>query len=368
MISRHSIFAVIAFLGGSVATADILANSPAPPASTITIEDELELREVLRTLADRTTLLLSPGIYGGGYHVTGIADLTIEALDPSNPPVFEGGKTAWQFSQCPRLTLRHLRIRKFSENGLNLDDGGKYDQPVPGITLDHIEVSDIGPTGNHDGIKCSGLEGFTIRECTFSGWGGQGIDLVGCHRSVITGCRFIGKEGYTASAGVQIKGGSSGITVEKCHFVSGGQRPINIGGSTGLEYFRPPGTLYEAAGIRVRENIIEGSQCAAAFVGVDGAEFVGNVILFPEKWIFRILQETTEPGFISCRNVAVKDNRVVFRRADVHTDINIGAGTAPESFHFEGNHWYAEDSPDRSKPVLPVAEVSGRYGEDPRPK
>ncbi len=232
--------------------------------------------------------------------------------------------------------------------------------------MEHIEVSDVGPTGNRDGIKCSGLDGFTIRDCTLWGWGGQGIDLVGCHRSLITGCRFIGKDGYTASAGVQIKGGSSGITVEKCHFVNGGERPLNIGGSTGLEYFRPQGTLYEAAGISVRENIIEGSPCAAAFVGVDGAEFVGNLILFPKKWIFRFLQETTKPGFVPCRNVIVRDNRIVFRRADVQTDLNIGTGTVPETFLFEGNRWFAEDQPDGSKPHLPTEEVNGRYGDDPR--
>jgi len=335
-------------------------------ASGIAVQNESELREALRNATDGITLRLAPGNYGAGYHVAGITDLTIEALDPANPPLFEGGKTAWQFSRCPRLTLRHLRISGQTENGLNLDDGGEYDNPVPGITLEHIEVSDVGPTGNRDGIKCSGLEGFTIRDCTLSGWGGQGIDLVGCHRSLITGCRFIGKDGYTASAGVQIKGGSSGITVEKCHFVNGGERPLNIGGSTGLEYFRPQGTLYEAAGISVRENIIEGSPCAAAFVGVDGAEFVGNLILFPKKWIFRFLQETTKPGFVPCRNVIVRDNRIVFRRADVQTDLNIGTGTVPETFLFEGNRWFAEDQPDGSKPHLPTEEVNGRYGDDPR--
>lgn len=340
--------------------------SPDLEAIEVTIHNERELREALRGVKDGTILRLAAGQYGGGYHVVGITDLTIEALDPTNVPVFGGGKTAWQFSCCSRLTLRHLRISGQSENGLNLDDGGEYENPVPGIILENIEISDIGPTGNYDGIKCSGLEGFTIRDCTISGWGGQGIDLVGCHRSLISGCRFIGKDGFSASAGVQMKGGCFGITVEKCHFVSGGERPLNIGGSTGLEYFRPPGTLYEAAGISVRENIIEGSPCAAAFVGVDGAEFADNLILFPSKWIFRILQETTEPGFVSCRHVIIKNNRIVFRRADVHTDLNIGPGTAPETFRFEGNRWFAEDNPEGSKPHLPTEEVNGQYGNDPR--
>lgn len=343
-----------------------LACVPRLLASEITVQNEAELREALGSVADGTTLRLAPGEYGGGYHVVGINGLTIEALDPAHPPHFQGGKTAWQFSRCPRLTLRHLRISGQSENGINLDDGGERESPVPGITLEHIEVSDIGPTGNHDGIKCSGLESFTIKDCTLSGWGGQGIDLVGCHRSLITGCRFIGKDGFSATAGVQIKGGSSEIIVEKCHFQNGGERPLNIGGSTGLEFFRPPGVLYEASKIIVRENTIEGSQCAASFVGVDGAEFVGNTILFPEKWIFRILQETNEPGFVPCRNVLVKDNRIVFRREQVSIEVNIGTHTEPETFRFEDNHWFAEDKPELSKPILPSQEIDGIYGIDPR--
>jgi hypothetical protein len=343
-----------------------LACVPRLLASEITVQNEAELREALGSVADGTTLRLAPGEYGGGYHVVGINGLTIEALDPAHPPLFQGGKTAWQFSRCPRLTLRHLRISGQSENGINLDDGGERESPVPGITLEHIEVSDIGPTGNHDGIKCSGLESFTIKDCTLSGWGGQGIDLVGCHRSLITGCRFIGKDGFSATAGVQIKGGSSEIIVEKCHFQKGGDRPLNIGGSTGLEFFRPPGVLYEASKIIVRENTIEGSQCAASFVGVDGAEFVGNTILFPEKWIFRILQETNEPGFVPCRNVLVKDNRIVFRREQVSIEVNIGTHTEPETFRFEDNHWFAEDKPELSKPILPSQEIDGIYGIDPR--
>lgn len=86
-----------------------------------------------------------------------------------------GGKTTFQFSRCLGLTLRHLQIPGQSMNGLNLDEGGLRDQPVAGITLEKIEINDIGPPGNPDGIKCSGLTGLTIRDCTISGWGGQGI-------------------------------------------------------------------------------------------------------------------------------------------------------------------------------------------------
>jgi hypothetical protein len=340
---------------GSLAAADV-----------IIVRDGVSLRTALRGLKPDTTLKIAPGDYPGGHHVSGVEKLTVEALDPKNPPHFKGGANAWHFSRCNNLTLRNLRISGQTSNGLNLDDGGDLANPSTGITIEQVEINDIGPKGNHDGIKCSGLDKLTIRDCTITGWGGQGIDFVGCHHSLITGCKFIGKEGFSASAAVQLKGGTSDVVVEKCHFRNAGERPINLGGSTGLPYFRPQGTKFEAERLIVRDNIIEGSLCAAAFVGVDGAEFSGNTILFPTKWIFRILQETREPGFVPCRNVLIKDNRIVFRRAQVQTEINIGDGTAPETFRFENNRWFAEDKPQASKPRLPVEEKDSVDGVDPR--
>jgi len=357
---NHTLFIVLVMASGYFAG---LAT-----AAEVIVRDADALRSAIRDLKPGTTLKIAPGQYPGGHYVSGIADLTIEGLDPDQPPLFRRGGNAWHFSRCPNLTLRHLQMSGQTGNGLNLDDGGQFDRPVAGITLEHLEISEIGPQGNHDGIKCSGLTDLTIRDCTLRGWGGQGIDMVGCHRTLITGCQFIGQSGFSASAGVQTKGGSSQVTIENCRFSNAGQRPLNIGGSTGLSLFRPPGAKYEAQAIVARDNVIEGSPCAAAFVGVDGAEFSGNTILFPEKWIFRILQETTAPGFVKSRNVLVKDNRIVFRRSQVQVELNIGGGTEPESLRFEDNHWFAADRPDASQPRLPVKEIGGVYGVDPRPK
>jgi len=339
---------------------------PSVFAGEILIQSPDELVTALRVLKTGTTLKFAPGDYPGGHSVSGVEKLTIEALDPTQPPHFKGGGNAFHFSRCKDLTLRKLRVSGQTGNGLNLDDGGDLANPSTGITIEQIEISDIGPKGNHDGIKCSGLDQLTIRDCTITGWGGQGIDFVGCHHSLITGCRFTGKEGFTASAAIQLKGGTSDVIVEKCHFTNAGERPINLGGSTGLPYFRPQGAKFEAARLIVRDNVIEGSPCAAAFVGVDGAEFSGNSIRFPTKWIFRILQETREPGFVPCSHVLIKDNQINFSRSKVQTDLNIGDGTSPETFRFENNTWLAEDRPDRSRPKLPVEEKNGGYGVKPR--
>ena len=335
-------------------------------AGVVVVRTATELREALRAPAPGTTLRVGPGEFPGGWTVSGVAGLTVEALDAKARPVFRGGQSAWQFSRCEGLAVRGLVLIGQTGNGLNIDDGGQRERPVRGVKIEGVEVRDIGPRGNHDGIKLSGLDDLTVRDCRVEGWGGQGIDMVGCHRVLVTGCELRGKEGFTASAGLQMKGGCSEIVVEKCRFVRAGERPVNMGGSTGLDYFRPPGARYEARALTVRDCVFEGSPCAAAFVGLDGGEFSRNTILYPEKWIFRILQETAAEGFAPCRRVIVRGNRIVFRRAQVAIEVNIGAGTAPETFEFAGNRWFAEDRPAASKPKLPAVESGGANGVDPR--
>jgi hypothetical protein len=340
--------------------------APIADAKDIDVATPEQLRSALQELNPGTRIRIAAGEYTGSWYVSDVADLTIEPADPKNPPMFRGGNGSWHFSGCSGLILRGIVVVGCRHNGINIDDGGKEGQSTRDITIEGVVVREIGPTGNVDAIKCSGLDHLTIKDCQLEGWGGQGIDMVGCHQVLVSGCQFTGRKGFTASAGVQMKGGSSDIVVEKCRFLNGGERPLNVGGSTAAQFFRPRDAKSEASNITVRDNTIEGSLCAVAFVGVDGAEFTGNTILFPEKWIFRILQETATDGFIQCRNVTVRDNRIVFRRSQVQTEVNVGSNTQPETFRFENNHWFAEDRPAASKPHLPVSETNGHYGTDPR--
>jgi hypothetical protein len=331
-------------------------------AETHVVRTPTELSAALKSLESGDVLMIGPGEYPGGHSIRGIQNLTVEALDPMTPPLFRGGTQAWQFSRCDGLTLRHLDCRGQTGNGVNIDDGGVRDRPVKGIRVEDLRVEDIGPRGNFDAIKCSGLQYLRIERCAISGWGGQAIDLVGCSEVLIRECRITGKEGFSQHTGPQFKGGANKIVIEKCTILDAGERPIQAGGSTGMDYFRPAGARYEAKDIIIRNNTIEGGTCATAFTGVDGAEFSGNTILRPSKWIFRILQETRVDGFAPCRNVRVSHNQITFKRAQVTNELNIGEGTAADTFHFEGNHWWAEDQPEASRPRLPVAEIDGRYG------
>jgi hypothetical protein len=307
-----------------------------------------------------------PGMYVARLAGTAAAPIVIEGADENSPPLFEGGAQAWHLSACQYVTLRNIAVRGQSSNGINADDGGVLDRPVHHLVFEKIRVTDVGPKGNHDAIKLSGVTDFVVRDCHLEGWGGQAPDMVGCHRGLIENCRFVGKAGYSMNTGPQCKGGSSQITIRRCTFLNAADRGVQIGGSTGLAFFRPKGALYEAKDITVEGCTFVGCQAPVAFVGVDGAVVRYNTFYRPAKWVMRILQETTAPGFVPCRNGRYEHNLIVFRRADVAAFVNIGPNTKPESFTFADNWWYCEDRPAASKPQLPAAETGGVYGIDPR--
>jgi hypothetical protein len=190
--------------------------------------------------------------------------------------------------------------------------------------------------------------------------------MVGCHDGTIEASVFR-NGGENLGNGVQTKGGSARVTVRNNRFESAGVRAVQIGGSTGLESFRPNASVgYEAQNVTVEGNVIVGSEAAVAFVNVDGATVRFNTIYRPGRWVFRILQETTAPGFVPSRNGVVTDNIIAFNTAEVVTAVNVGAGTAPQTFQFARNVWYALDAPALSVPALPTAEVGGVYGVNPQ--
>lgn len=343
----------------------LLLPSSLVAGATVEVREAGALKAALRTLVAGDTLKIHPGDYQGGNFVENLSGLTVEAADPANPPHFVGGSNGWHFSRCAGLVVRNLRISGQTGNGINVDDAGPERGMVLGTTLENLMVSDIGPEGNFDAIKCSGLSGLIIRGCQISGWGGQAIDLVGCQKVVISHCRIVGKAGFSQHTGPQFKGGCEDVTLENCELIHAGARPVQAGGSTGMIYFRPLGAKFEARRIIIRNNRIEGGECACAFTGVDGAEFSGNTIIRPSKWIFRILAETLDEGFPPTRNVQITKNTIVWRQAEVATTLNIGPHTAPETFVFANNLWFAEDKPEASKPTLPVEETGGIYGRPP---
>jgi hypothetical protein len=348
----------------------------AASAAEVRVGNRDELARALDQATPGTTILVAPGNYRGGLSLAklrGTMDqpIVIAGVDPARPPVIEGGGSGLHLSSPEYLELRNLVFDGASGNGLNIDDAGSTDAPAHHVVLRSIVVRNVGPQGNRDGIKLSGVNDFRLEDCRVERWGsgGSAVDMVGCHGGVVKGCRFL-KAGGDSANGVQAKGGSSEIVIQHCRFENAGGRAVNAGGSTGLPYFRPRDANFEAKNITVEDCEFIGGSAAVAFVGVDGALVQHNTVYRPRPWAIRILQETTDPRFVACCNGRFVNNVVVFRSDEVREIVNIGVKTAPETFEFKGNVWHCLDRPADTRRLvrLPAAEAEGSYGKDPQLK
>ncbi len=345
-------------------------------AQDIRVDSRAGLLSALADAGPGTTVLIAPGVYDGGLHVAGLhgeegSPITVRAADPDDPPVFRGGTNGMQLSRVSHVVLEHLVFEGATGNGLNIDDGGVIDEPSHGVVLRGLVVREVGPRGNRDGIKLSGVVAFRIEDCTLTDWGdgGSGVDMVGCHNGIVIGCSFQRTDEGALGSGVQMKGGTSGVRVLGCRFENAGSRMVNAGGSTGRAFFRPAleaSGNAEARGLEVAGCVFVGPGTPVAFVGVDSAAVHHNTMVGPTPWVLRILQESDGEDFVPCRDGVFTDNLVVFGGDGYRRAVNIGGGTAPETFTFARNWWYHAGSPGDSRPQLPATEADGVYGRDPR--
>ncbi len=313
------------------------------------------------------TLLVHEGTYAGNEYVaqlqgTSVAKIYILAA-PGETVIYSGGGNAWQFSDGAYLHIAGFIFEHQTGNGLNFDDGGTYDSPAHHIVFEHCIFRDMDASGNNDLLKLSGLDSFEVRSCAFlnGAAGGSGIDMVGCHDGLITGSRFEN----LGSNSIQTKGGSRNIRIEKNVFMHGGDRALNLGGSTGLPYFRPLNAPYEAADLKVYANVFIGSTAPVAFVGAIQSEVINNTFYLPEKWVLRILQETVDPDRFPPCGQNTFSNNIIWLDHQVSVECNIGPNTAPETFTISNNLWYHAEDGSWPGPDLPVNDVNQIIGQDP---
>jgi len=258
-----------------------------------------------RGIAAGTAIAVHAGTYAGGIWLealrgTETAPIWIGGVDGEARPVIEGASEGMHVANLAWVVLHDLEIRGASANGLNVDDGGDYADPQAAhqVVFQRLFIHDIGSAGNQDCLKLSGVSDYAVLDSEFAacGDGGSAIDHVGCHRGIIARNRFRD----VGSNAVQTKGGSENIEIRANHIVNGGDRALNLGGSTGFEYFRPPLSTtspnVEARSISAVANLIEGSMAAVAFVGCVDCVAANNTIVDPSRWVVRVLQETTSSG------------------------------------------------------------------------
>ncbi len=351
-------FIILLFLSASL-TSQTLHVGPGHPYATL--EDAIE------DVVPGGTILVHTGTYNGGMFVAdlqGTPNAWISIfVAPGENVVFDGGSNAWQFSDGAYLHIKGFIFQHQTGNGLNFDDGGSYTTPTHHIIFEDCTFQDMNASGNNDLLKLSGLNDFEIRGCTFlnGASGGSGIDMVGCHDGLIMNCHFEN----LGSNSIQAKGGTARIRIEANFFKNGGARAVNLGGSTGLQFFRPIDAPYEAAELYVYSNVFIGSQAPIAFVGCINSEVVNNTLYLPENWVLRILQETVDPTRFAPCGFNTFRNNIIYLDDQVNVEGNIGPDTAPETFTFSNNLWFQSDDLSWEGPELPVDDVDQIINEDP---
>lgn len=324
-----------------------------------------------------TFIELGPGMHASDQYVASLrgtaqAPIWIGGTTSTAKPIIDGGNEALHLTGPAYVVVQHLEVRNQVANGINIDDGADYanDTAAHHVAVLDVNVHDVGGTGNQDCLKVSGVNDLFVYDSWFARCGGaaagSGIDHVGCHRSVIARNIFDAMSGNA----VQAKGGSTDIDIRQNRIRGGGERAVNLGGSTGFEFFRPPLSMTqpnaEARRIRAFNNIITGDTRAPfAFVGCVDCLVAHNAAVGNPSWLVRILQETvTQSGytFEPARAGRVINNSFVWQSTALSTHVNVGANTDASSFTFSHNLWFAADDMSASTPMLPVPEDGSVIG------
>ena len=330
-----------------------------------------EIEQAAAVATPGTSIILGPGVHAANQlvsdlHGTALAPIWIGGQHGQPVPVIEAGSEGLHLARPRYVVIHDLELRAQDARGVVLDDGGDFadDTAAHHVALVGVHVHDVGTTGSRDCITVSGVSDLFVYDSRIERCGGAGsgagIDLVGCHRSIVARNVF---DQISASA-VQARGGATDVDVRQNRIRDGGARAVSLGGSTDLAVFRPPlsasAASAEARRIRVFDNIITGTESAAfVFSGCVDCLVAHNAVKGAPLRLIEILQETaTQAGFTfeAASNGRVINNSFVFSSAALSTAVNVGPDTSPSTFTFSSNVWHAFDDPAKSTPSLPVAE------------
>jgi len=336
------------------------------------------LSQALNNAIPGDTIHMASGTYTGGIsasNVRGTATNPIQIVGSNS--VIQGGSNCLGCSRCAYLVVRDIECTGSTYNGFNFDDGSDYDDATAAynIIFDNVFLHDVGSGGNHDCLKLSGINDFFILNSNFldCSSGGSGIDMVGCHEGIIMDNLF-----ENGGVIVHAKGGSRNVTIHGNIFKSTSGQAINMGQSTGADYFRPSisqGTNYEARHLRATSNIFIETQAAVNFHSCDHCLFANNVVYQPGRWVFRILQGPEELNgvqFIKSRNGEFNNNIIVFDDSQISALYNQNSDPSrieDDTFRFAHNLWYCADNGNFQysgfKGELPTTEINPMRQQDP---
>ncbi len=280
--------------------------------------------------------------------------IRIGGLDPSNPGIVMAGREGLRFQQPQHLVIENLIITGATMRGLVINGGpgqGETREPWPAhVTLRNVTVQRTGPRGDRHAIDLTGLSDLQIEDCHVEGWGGAGINLVGCHTVTISKCTIKGLADHSQSVGIMMRGGCTGVRITDCVIEGATERGVSIGGRTDVADFwprmpddAPPGSRFEARDVTVLRCVLVGSECPVAFVSCDDAFVRYSTIVRPRRWATCMIKENDDARVAPPHHAVLGNALIVWEPGDLEQSVHIGEGIDPKPLYLEANLWWSPE-------------------------
>ncbi len=290
--------------------------------------------------------------------------ITIRGLDPKRPSVIDASRYGLVLHQPQHVVIENIVITGATIAGLVVDDldstAALYpnEQPPPtlrkpwraNLVIRNITITNTGPQGKRHAIELSGLQDVRIHDVHIEGWGGSGLELIGCHGVAVESCRFSALDDYSQRHAIQIRAGSERVNITQCHFQVIAGAVVVIGGSSKLREFRPEippdadsRSHYEARHVQLQRCTFLGGACPIVLAHCDDTLIRNSTFIRPRHAVLCTTAEQTDNRIAFTGRAIFGGNLLVWEPGDLRRLVAIAPADDAESFVFEESLWWSTE-------------------------
>lgn len=256
----------------------------------------------------------------------------------------------WQFVSCAYLKFQDLNFKGnavYPGRLFSVDNGGSCATQSEHIVVDNCTFSNITDPAATVAFKFAGVDYFEVTNNVFTDIPAcEAMDYNSCHDGLIRGNRL-----ENCLSGGHIKGGASGITLDRNLFINASQAPwvaFELGGDTGAQFYCP-GDNFEVEDLHFYANIIVGGYRGLALSSARDCAVINNTFYNCGQATMRFL--TTSVLYPALSGNKVENNLFAFGTSEYFNGSSQPAGAATFSHNiyysignatFNGPYW---DSP-----------------------